>query len=494
MNEVIKNIRAISKDKHLLVIGDLILDEYVFGQTERISREAPIPVFKEERFEWVCGGAANVVMNIQKSGFPVSVIGIIGACDAEGKKLLSILEQVGVKTVGIIKSNYRKTTRKQRVIVQGQQVFRIDAEEQSPLFEEERNALLAQISFALTPETTVLISDYGQGMIDHKLVAQIVQLAARVNAHVLVDPRGPLFDKYHGVDYIKPNAKEFEAMVEFFGLSKSFPLESNAIKICSMLNISGMIITLGEKGMLFVSSTESFLKEATPREVFDVTGAGDTAFAYLGIGCAVNLPMQQILELANVASGIAVSHLKNYIVSLDEIDAYFKGAIFSPYSSSHKIVFDWNLLQAMVKNAQRAGKKVVFTNGAFDLLHSGHISVIEEAKSLGDILIVALNTDASIKRYKSVNRPINSLHERALIMAALGAVDFVVSFDQNSANEILDVLRPDIMVKGGDYQPALLPEYQTIQNYGGQIHIVTFKQGYSSSNIIAKMEANAASL
>lgn len=494
MNEVIKNLRVISKKKHLLVIGDLILDEYLFGQTERISREAPIPVFTEERFEWVCGGAANVVMNIQKSGFAVSVVGLIGAHDAEGKKLLSILEAAHIPISGIVRSPFRKTTRKQRVIVQGQQVFRIDAEEQALLLEEERIALFEQISAALTPDTTVLISDYDQGMIDHKLVLTIVQLAASVHAQVLVDPRGPLFDKYRGVDYIKPNAREFEAMVEFFGLSKQMTLEQNAAKICDILDLKGMIITLGEKGMLFASLTQSFLVEAIPREVFDVTGAGDTAFAYLGIGCASNLPIQQTLELANVASGIAVSHLKNYIVSLDEVEAHFTGAELVPYSSSQKIIFDWNRLQVIVKNAQALGKKVIFTNGAFDLLHSGHISVIEKAKSLGDILIVALNTDASIKRYKSINRPINPLQERALIMAALGVVDFVVSFDQNTANEILDILRPDIMVKGGDYKPELLPEYPTVCNYGGQIYIVNFKQGYSSTNIIAKMEASAAAL
>ena len=490
MNEIIKKLREQSKDKHILVIGDLILDEYVFGQTERISRESPIPVVKEDRFEWVCGGAANVVMNLQKTSFEVSVIGLIGKHDAEGKKLLEILQSSGVQTSGIVKTEERRTTRKRRVVVQGQQVFRIDAEDQHPLSVAEREKLLEQIVFAMRPQTTILLSDYGEGMIDRDLVAQIVKYAALVGALVLVDPRGPCFAKYAGVDYIKPNLKEFEAMVEFFGLSKKETMVSNAQEICKKLLLQGIIITLGEKGMQFVSPFENYLEPAAPREVFDVTGAGDTAFAFLGIGCATNLPMQQILQLANVASGIAVLHLKNYLVGLDEVEAHFKEQKSVAHSTAYKIIFDWEPLKKIITEARTLGKKIVFTNGAFDLLHSGHITVIEQAKSFGDILIVALNTDASIKRYKSPSRPIQPLQERAQIMAAIGAVDYVVCFDQNSACQILDALRPDIMVKGGDYKAELLPEYEVVTKYGGQIQIVSFKEGYSTSNIIAKMGAN----
>jgi len=490
MDENIKIVGSELEKFKFIVIGDLILDEYIFGQTERVSRESPIPVFREERFEWVCGGAANVVANLCASKLSVSVIGLIGQ-DEAGRKLTSLLEAQGANTSCMVSTAMRRTTRKQRVVVQGQQVFRIDTEDQFPLFENERIAIQDAISKAITPNSIILLSDYGQAMIDKSLVRFLVQ-AKQAGTKILVDPRGPSFDKYEGVSFIKPNLKEFEAMVDYFGYSRSENMVYNAEKICNRLALEGMIITLGEKGMLFVEPRNSFVVPAVPREVFDVTGAGDTAFAFLGIGIVAGMSMKKVLEIANVASGIAVSHLKNYVVSLDEVEEHLNTSKLD--STDSKIIFNWNVLRDILILKRSEKKKIIFTNGAFDLLHSGHISVLEQAKSFGDILVVALNTDDSIRRYKSATRPIQPLEERARIMAAIGVVDYVICFDENTANTILNFLQPDIMVKGGDYKAHELPEYETVTSYGGAISIVPFIKGFSTTNIITKMNKTLVTL
>ena len=486
-----------SEAKDIVVIGDLMLDEYLIGNVGRISPEAPVPVVREERREFSFGGATNVAINCRRVGCDVHLIGFVGDRDKTGSTLLSMLIKKGVFTEGIVKTPDRVTTRKKRIISNQQQLLRIDVEQTHEQSSFEFDSLLCKIHTVIKPGAFVLISDYAKGVISRPVVEEIVARAKVCNSIVLADPKGPDFDKYKGIDYLKPNLKEFKQMVDFFGLNHKHSVSFNGRKICQELDLKGIIITMGDNGLQFVAapnssgdseSESSAVKDlfypACKREVFDITGAGDTVLAFLAVGLANGFSMDQSLKLANVAASVAVSHHKTYAVGLDDLLEDKKIANEKIYSNWKNLREDLDWLRSVQK------KKIVFTNGCFDLLHSGHIFLLQEARRRGDILVVGLNTDDSVKRYKGDSRPIKTLEERAKVLSVIDVVDYVVFFNQDTPEKLINFIRPDVLIKGGDYELEKIAGYDTVISYGGSVEVVDYKKGFSTTGLV-EMAKNA---
>ncbi len=483
MKDVINKIRGMSPQK-VLIIGDIMLDEYFFGTVNRVSPEAPVPVLKEDHKEWCLGGAANVALNCKQIHMIPYLIGLIGN-DDEGARVLKMLESQGISTQGIVVSSQRPTTCKRRMIAKNHQMLRVDHEVNTPLFEQEHEKVLEKIRALISHETVILVSDYAKGLVTQDLVDAVIQIAEQHNAIVLVDPKGTDYMKYAGVSYIKPNGNEYAQLVHELGLNENDSLEKNARQACEILGIQGLFITLGERGIVYVSQHDYFQVAAIKRDVIDLTGAGDTVFSFLALGFAYKFDKELIIKMANQAASIAVSHFKTYAVSLDEL-------VDASYDTTEKIFTDWALLKIELDWLKLGGKRVVLTNGCFDIMHPGHIRTLTEAKKQGNILVVAMNTDASVKRLKGDSRPVNNNDFRATMMAALAVVDFVVFFDQDTPGALIEYIKPDVLVKGGDYKKEEIVGYDTVVSYGGDVVIVDFVDGYSTTKIIKNVTERAA--
>jgi D-beta-D-heptose 7-phosphate kinase/D-beta-D-heptose 1-phosphate adenosyltransferase len=472
----------ISDSKNIVVIGDLMLDEYLIGHVGRISPEAPVPVIREQRREFSFGGATNVAVNCKRVGCNVHMIGIIGNRDWPGEQLISMLSKKNVFIEGLVKSPDRITTRKKRIVAQQQQLLRIDSEQTHKLTRFERDNLMCNIHTVIKPGYLVLISDYAKGMIDRQIIQEIMDRAKVCNSIVVADPKGPYFGKYRGIHYLKPNMKEFLQMLDYFDLNRENSIVDNGREICENLKLRGLIVTMGEKGIQFISPEENIFYPAHKREVYDITGAGDTVLAFLAVGLVNGLEMAECLELGNLAASVAVSHRKTYAVSLDDLLADKKEA-------NEKIYPEWRSLEEVLGWLRtEEKKKIVFTNGCFDLLHSGHIFLLQQAKKRGDVLVVALNTDESVKRYKGDARPIKTLEERAKIISAIDVVDYVVFFDQDTPAKLINRLKPDVLVKGGDYEVEKIAGYDAVISYGGKVEIIEYQEGLSTSNLVKSMK------
>ena len=483
MKSIIQELKA-SKLRDVVVIGDLMLDEYIIGSVERVSPEAPVPILKKKGCELSFGGAANVAINCKQAGCNVHLNGFVGK-DKEGEKLVSMLVEQGIGVDGVIDSNSRVTTSKKRIVSQQQQLLRIDSEDTHVLTKYERDKFINKIYEFIKSGCIVIISDYAKGIVDYKVIEEVIIRAKKYNVIVVVDPKGPDFDKYRGVSYIKPNLKEFHQMVHYFGLSREASIVENGKHICKLLSLKGLIVTMGEQGLQFVSQEKQLFCPACRREVYDITGAGDTVLAFLAIGLVNGISLEQSLELANQAAAVAVSHHKTYTVGLDEL-------LNNGIQSSEKIFYDWKKLKSELDCQRKEnGKRIVFTNGCFDLLHSGHIFVLQEAKKRGDVLVVAVNTDDSVRRFKGQFRPIKSLSERLAVISAVGVVDFVVAFDQDTPRELINFIKPDILIKGGDYKLEKIAGYDEVISSGGKVEIIEYKDGLSTSNLINRIKENS---
>jgi D-beta-D-heptose 7-phosphate kinase/D-beta-D-heptose 1-phosphate adenosyltransferase len=476
MKHLLEKIKNVAR-KNVLVIGDVMLDEYIFGEVSRISPEAPVPVLREEKREWSLGGAANVALNCKQIGCNVSLIGLVGHDDVPGKKLISMLCANGISKSGIVYSNKRVTTCKKRMMASNHQLIRVDSEDQFPLCESELQAVKGKIVQCIRQGSIILVSDYAKGVLTSAVLQAIIKDAKKNNCMIIVDPKGTFFEKYRGVTYIKPNYKEYLQMLQRYDLSLKKSIVENGRRLCELLDLEGLIVTLGEKGIQFVSMKEDLFVPACTREVYDLTGAGDTVMAFLALGLAAGLQMNQCLNLSNHAAAVAISHVKTYAVSLDEL-------LEKEYDVDQKVFFDWAMLKIELDWLKLENKKIVFTNGCFDLLHSGHLHVLQEAKKLGGILVVAVNTDASVKRFKGEGRPIKTLHERLKILASMHIVDFVVAFDQDTPKELIEYVKPDVLVKGADYKKEEVTGYDFMMKNGGVIHLVDLKQGFSTSRLV----------
>ena len=460
----------------ILVIGDLMLDHYLWGKCERISPEAPVQVIDVQRESTVLGGAGNVVNNLVSLGANVSVLSVVGD-DHNGQELLRMLESAGVDAQGIVKQIGRKTSKKSRLIASHQQVVRYDSESKDEITDISVEALLAQCEAYIQNVDVILLSDYGKGVLTTDFTCKVIALAKKHQKFILVDPKGDDYSKYTGATLITPNKKEASIATKIaIKDDESLIKAGNLLK--ERLGLDYAIITLSEDGIAIFG--EHFLKMPTvAREVYDVTGAGDTVLAALGYALACGMPIQESVSFANSAAAVVVGKLGSATVTLDEIDVYEHSLRASTAESKIKTKEEiLRLLQA------KKNQKIVFTNGCFDILHVGHVKYLEVAKSFGNILIVGLNSDHSIKRLKGERRPINPLEDRAYILASLESVSYVVPFEEDTPLDLITAIQPDVLVKGADYEGKIVVG----SNIAKEVRLVHFVEGKSTTQIIQRAQ------
>ncbi len=457
----------------IIVIGDVMLDRYWSGQAARISPEAPVPVVRVKTIEDRVGGAGNVALNIAKLGGKVTLLGVVGD-DAEGEILRRLLEAEGVACDFVVEQEIRSIC-KLRVMAQHQQLIRIDFEETSLKFDSD--ALLARLVEHLPENNTVVFSDYGKGTLAD--VSTYIIKAKQAGVKVLVDPKGVDYQRYAQADLITPNLSELQAVV---GIAEN---EDNLIEkgrgLLKRYQIPTLLLTRGEAGMTLMQDDQVHSLPAQAKDVFDVTGAGDTVIAVMALGVALDMALYDAMYLANLAGGIVVGKLGTSTVSLQELTRAMHGDRDSQYG----IVSEDELAQIMA-GAKAHDERIIMTNGCFDLLHAGHVTYLQQAKGLGDRLVVAVNSDASVRQLKGESRPINGLQERMTVLAALACVDWVVSFEEETPERLYCRLLPDVIVKGGDYSSEQVAGGDCVIRAGGEVKILQFVDGQSTTAMIKK--------
>lgn len=462
------------------VIGDLMTDRYITGKVNRISPEAPVPVNLVESQRDVPGGAANTAANLSALGCQVFAGGMKGN-DGDGAVLSSLMQQAGIDMSGVITAPHYHTTAKIRILGARQQMMRLDYEEKKNPSDKDCHFILQWLENLLHQDLgCIVLSDYGKGMITHELSLSVIALAARYHVPVLVDPKGSDWIKYEGAFGITPNLKELSDC-----LGKDIPNEDEAVEkagreVREKYHLTHLFVTRSEKGITCISKDGALHRASAAQDVFDVSGAGDTVMAVTAAATAAHLPMDTILELANKAAGIAVSKVGTYQVKREELlKAWSSGEELR--LSYHPL--SWEEAKAKVSLWQKRGETVVFTNGCFDILHRGHITYLQQAASLGDHLIVGLNSDDSVRKLKGPERPVNSEEDRSFMLASLRSVDDVVIFHEDTPEKLLACLKPDILVKGGDYKVEEVAGRQ----YAGEVEILPFVEGYSTTALIHKI-------
>ena len=463
-------------DKHVLVVGDLMLDQYWTGSAERVSPEAPVPVVKVLDQDYRPGGAANVALNVVSLGARCTLIGFVGE-DQAGRQLNQVLTAAGVNCRFMEIEDW-PTPKKLRVMAQNQQLVRLDFEETIPISgESERFAvLLNQVEKNLQEADVMILEDYDKGVLQEP--GALISASVNYSVPVVVDPKSKPLSEYRKADVVKPNEKEFRNVSG--GDKPNFPDAARAL--CTELEIKNIVITLGEDGMSVNDSAGSYHVPARPVDVFDVTGAGDTAAAVMGLGLANGMSVQDFVGLANVASSLVIGKLGTAPISGPELKA---GLMREPLGRG---VLETNDLKEIVQQAKDMGETIVFTNGCFDILHAGHVTYLEEAAKLGDRLVVALNKDSSVARLKGIGRPIVKYDARALVVSGLESVDWVVGFDEDTPEALLETVQPDILVKGGDYSEDEVVGAEIVRSAGGSVRVLSLVEKSSTSHIVKRIK------
>ena len=465
--------------KNILVVGDVMLDTYFTGDVKRISPEAPVPVFRKKSERSVLGGAANVAANLIAAGQNVSMMAMVGN-DSTGDHLREIFNRQGVDT-SLVVSLERSTTEKTRFLASNnQQVLRLDVEDTYPLSHDECEKMLSALDEKIDQFDLILLSDYLKGLLTFEFTQGVLQKAKAKGIPAIIDVKDPKVDKYKDAYLIKPNLKELQDLT---GLSIESDDEIIAASrtLKDLCNTKYILTTCGARGMVLVGDEEPYFIESVGKEVFDVTGAGDTTIAYLA-ACMVNgFEMTDAVDIANYAAGIQVSKVGTSSVYWKEIREHLAN---EDEVTTHKILTGRAVDTFRLDNAD---KKIVFTNGCFDILHVGHIRYMQEASKLGDILIVGLNSDTSVKRLKGPERPVNNQDDRAEMLSSLEFVDYVVVFDEDTPYELIKKVQPDVLVKGGDYNPDNVVGKDIVEARGGELRLLNFVEGKSTTNIINKM-------
>ncbi len=455
----------------LLVAGDVMLDQYWFGSTGRISPEAPVPVVHVRDGEERPGGAANVAVNLAGLGVRTSLVGVVGA-DDDASRLEALLRTRGIDCRFAV-SDGAPTITKLRVLSRGQQLIRLDREESRPAGEVSiREPFLA----ALRTADLVILSDYAKGALHD--AGELIAAAREAGVPVLVDPKGRDFGRYRGATLLTPNQAEFEAVAGTAHDDED--LLDRARRMMEDLDLGALVVTRSEKGMLVVERDgEARFLSTEAREVFDVTGAGDTVIATLGAALAAGRQPGDAAALANLAAGLVVRKIGVAGVTPSEL----RVALHQRGKGGRGLVDETALLE-FAAEARSRGERIVMTNGCFDILHAGHVTYLEEAKTLGDRLIVAVNTDDSVRRLKGEGRPVNPVEDRMAVLAGLAAVDWVVPFSEETPARLIEAVLPDVLVKGGDYAPEEIAGGAAVLAAGGEVRVLAFREGRSSSRII----------
>ncbi|WP_280564368.1 bifunctional D-glycero-beta-D-manno-heptose-7-phosphate kinase/D-glycero-beta-D-manno-heptose 1-phosphate adenylyltransferase HldE [Chromohalobacter sp. 48-RD10] len=463
---------TVLEQARLLVVGDVMLDRYWHGGTSRISPEAPVPVVKVGESEDRPGGAANVALNIAALGAHAALAGVVGE-DDNAALLKASLEASDVST-HFHHSPEIPTITKLRVMSRNQQLLRLDFEES--LWEIDTQGLTERVEAALPDADVMILSDYGKGSLNR--VETLIAIARQAGKRVLVDPKGHAFDKYRGASIITPNLGEFEAVVG--PCPDDATLAEKGEQLRADLQLEALLVTRSEKGMTLIREGHAPLHLPThAREVFDVTGAGDTVIGVLGLALAAGHGYPEAIMLANLAAGLVVAKPGTATLSIAELYTALHGdklAEFGPIEEG--------ALVDAVRAAKLRGERVVMTNGCFDILHAGHVAYLEQAKRLGDRLIVAVNDDASVARLKGPKRPINTLERRMQVLAGLSAVDWVVPFAEETPARVIAEVLPDVLVKGGDYRPEDIAGGEAVIDDGGEVQVLNFEDGVSTTAMI----------
>ena len=462
----------------VLVVGDVMLDRYWHGGTSRISPEAPVPVVKVEQIEDRPGGAANVALNIAALGGQVRLVGVTGRDEAAGS-LQRSLQSAGV-ACHFRQVEEQPTIVKLRVLSRHQQLLRMDFEEP---FATDAQALAAQVEALLDGVAVLILSDYGKGALPNHQA--LINLARARGITVLADPKGTDFSIYRGASLITPNLHEFETIVG--RCADEAELVRKGAALMNELALGALLITRGEHGMTLLRPEQAPLHlPARAREVFDVTGAGDTVISTLAASLAAGESLPNAVGLANLAAGIVVGKLGTAAISAPEL----RRAVQREQGSERGVVGVEQLLLAL-EDARAHGEKIVFTNGCFDILHAGHVAYLEQARAQGDRLVLAVNDDASVSRLKGPGRPINSVDRRMAVLAGLGAVDWVVSFSEDTPETLLRRVRPDVLVKGGDYGIEGVVGADIVRAYGGEVRVLGLVENSSTTAIVEKIRGEA---
>jgi len=485
LQRVLETVESRFKTRRVLVVGDLMLDRYLWGAVERISPEAPVPVVRLDHKTQVAGGAANVAANLRGLGCEVSVAGVIGA-DEDGRQLLELLQACGIETTAILSTPDRPTICKTRILGGRQQILRVDTEKTGELGADVKVQLLSAIEAQISNCSAIILSDYGKGLLSDSVCQAIIRRGRELSIPTFVDPKGLHYEKYSGCDVISPNRLELAAATSTDQNNLELMLQRGE-QLRSKLAIGHLAVTLGELGIALLESGGVHRFPALAREVFDVSGAGDTVIATASAAVASGLPLHESIRLANLAAGIVVGKLGTVPISRDELLAKLASA--GEASQEEKICS----LEGLLKRSAQwhiAGQRIVFTNGCFDLLHVGHLALLEQAKREGDCLIVALNSDRSVRALKGAGRPIISEDARARIVAALPSVDAVVLFDEETPLNLICSVKPHVLVKGGDYSEEEVVGANEMKTWGGKVALIPLVEGSSTTEILKRAIAS----
>lgn len=460
----------------VLVVGDVMLDRYWVGGTSRISPEAPVPVVKVNGVDDRPGGAGNVALNIAALGSGASLISVVGK-DEAADALRTRLESVGIHTDFQVSAD-KPTITKLRVLSRHQQLLRMDFEE---IFApEDSDSFLAKAQQRLPLMGAMILSDYAKGSLQD--VQGLIQAARAANVPVLVDPKGADFARYRGATLLTPNLHEFEAVVGV--CRQESELVARGTELMRALELDALLITRGENGMTLLRPEQpEFHLPARAREVFDVTGAGDTVISVVASALAAGSELPMAVALANVAAGVVVGKLGTATISGPEL----RRAIQSEQGFRRGVMTEEQLVTAL-DDARAQGEKIVFTNGCFDIIHAGHVGYLEDSRRLGDRLVVAINSDESVSRLKGPARPINPVDRRMAVLAGLEAVDWVVSFADDTPERLLELMKPDVVVKGGDYTEDQVVGWEIVKGYGGEVKVLSFFDDCSTTAIVEKIK------
>ena len=469
-----------NENPKILVIGDLMIDYYLWGKCERISPEAPVQIVNIDKESSVLGGAGNVINNLRALGSRVDVLSVVGD-DYVANELKALLENIKVQSNMLIIEQNRKTSKKSRLIASQQQVLRYDNESIEDISSASEKEIINKLSANISNYDVVILSDYGKGVLTTNLTQEIISISNKNKVKVFVDPKGKDYSKYKGAYTLTPNKKEaIEASNILINDNES--LEKAIKKLKEECELEVSLITLSESGIAIFDDNLR-IKPTVAREVYDVTGAGDTVIASIAFAIANHMKIDDAIQFANLAAGVVVGKIGSATASLDEIYEY-ESSLNKSNSSSH--IKSFEEIEILAKKLHDKGKKIIFTNGCFDILHAGHVKYLEEAKSYGDVLILGLNADSSVRKLKGPTRPINNQDDRAYILASLESVDYVVIFEEETPYELIKLIQPHVLVKGGDYEGKEIVG----QDIAQELRLVQFVDGKSTSKIIQRIQNN----
>lgn len=467
----------------ILCVGDVMLDQFIRGTISRISPEAPVPILRIKDESTVLGGAGNVVRNLEALGSYITFISVIGQ-DRNGSHIQSLLKSSSQVDPYLIIDNARITTTKTRFIATNQQILRTDSEQTFPIQKKSESELFKLFKDHICSHDLVILSDYAKGLFSPHTLHLLINEAQNHGKPVLVDPKGGDYTRYKGATLLTPNRQEL-AFATLSTIETKEDLVTAAHKVIETCDLKAMVVTLGPEGMSLIEDSGNIEHLPTQAlEVFDVSGAGDTVIATLAVCLAAGAPLAKAMHLANTAAGLVVAKVGTAIVHQDELLA----ALHCQEVQAHeKKIVSREKAHDQVQKWKRRGNRIVFTNGCFDLLHPGHIHLLSQAKKAGDRLIVGLNTDYSVQKLKGPQRPIQHESDRAFVLSSLEGVDLVVLFEEETPFELIQILKPDVLVKGADYKIDQVIGAPFVQSYGGQILLIDLLKGQSTTRMVAKM-------